>query len=180
MRPVRVQNDIANLTLRPMGVDLESVKFLNPDTEGIIFFDEYFSYLEQIRDHLPNSVKEFALDEHRYELNGPKTLHDGWLVAVNLARSVGVLQELDCTLTLKILLATHETTLTLIYEGVSNFVPSLNLSNLIKLQVDLLVHEFQLVTPELLQHSLRFADESIVTVRFKRFSVIEQSQEKPS
>jgi len=51
---------------------------------GVTVFDEYFEYLESIKNSLPAHVYEFASDYGHYNLTDHSSLHDAWLNSLNI------------------------------------------------------------------------------------------------
>ena len=49
------------------------------DERGVTCFDRYFDHLTRVAHSWPPALRDFAQEDARYVLNGPRTLHDAWL-----------------------------------------------------------------------------------------------------
>lgn len=55
-------------------------KYIYMNYFGMKVFDEYFKYLDEIKDRIPKIIYDFFRDEERCFLHGDKTFHDAWMV----------------------------------------------------------------------------------------------------
>lgn len=153
---------------------MERLKFIYEDERGVTCFDRYFAYLSSIAEQLPAEVREFACDHGRYELNGPRTLHDSWLAefrGVNdYSDSAAVSRELRVVL----LLPSHRRTVSMTYSRVHGFSASMTPTRWPTKPVDLLVHEFSVLEDGLVRHVVEFDSDSWYEVVFSEFSFVER------
>jgi hypothetical protein len=143
---------------------------------GWVCFDRYFDYLQGIKNELPEALAAFALDEERYALNGDKTLHDAWLLALNVSKSVDN-ANLETCVTLELLHAMHEKTIHICYSGVREIDFSLGTPEA-KRPVDLLVHEFTKVDDKIFRHFIEFDLDMWIEICFSGFSFEERTYER--
>ena len=98
------------------------MKYIYENEDGFTTYDRYFSYLETIKDVLPRHVYGFASDAGRYELRGPRTLHDSWIKEIIISHSresSGLCSSLN--LELLLLSQDHDKVHRLCYVNVSNY-----------------------------------------------------------
>lgn len=61
------------------------MKYVNVDKlTGEVTWDAYFEYLRSIRDRFPSALYSYAIDWEHYSLDGANSLHDAWLVSVQV------------------------------------------------------------------------------------------------
>lgn len=61
------------------------MKYVNVDKlTGEITWDAYFEYLRSARGHFPAALYSYAIDWEHYSLDGKNSLHDAWLVSVQI------------------------------------------------------------------------------------------------
>jgi hypothetical protein len=113
------------------------VKYIYSDSEGNTKFDQYFQYLDKVRDELGDHLYAFAADPNRYYLNSAGTLHDAWLSSLQVEFNA-LAKPAVTDLEVKLLGPFHDRTFVLHYKNVKHFdfnwaaFPS---------AVDLLTHE---------------------------------------
>jgi len=138
--------------------------------KGVICFDRYFEYLRKIAQGMPGPLAVFAMDPGRYELNGPRTLHDGWLKSLNVIKEYG---DPECTVNTSVYiglrLPTNGAILTLSYFGVLQLQTTLEPTRWPIRPVDLLVHEFTQKNSGEFQHLLQFDRGVGIRVTFTSF-----------
>lgn len=139
------------------------MKYIYRDSNGVVHFDQYFAYLEEISDRLPPRVRTIALDRRRYTLNDSETLHDAWLDSLQMHEAAAA-QDSNrraVQVELRLLGPFHDRYFEFRYQDVSRYIhdelpeyrclPSSNGHG------DLLFHEFTLVAPAVLRHELQFS-----------------------
>lgn len=61
------------------------MKYVDVDNlTGEVTWDAYFDYLRSIRDRFPAALYSYAIDWEHYSLDGKNSLHDAWLVSVQI------------------------------------------------------------------------------------------------
>lgn len=61
------------------------MKYVDVDKlTGEVTWDAYFEYLRSIRDRFPTALYPYAIDWEDYSLDGTNSLHDAWLVSVQI------------------------------------------------------------------------------------------------
>ena len=133
--------------------------FIYQDELGITYFDNYFDYLEKIKNLIDKPIYDFFSDWDRYSLRSDKTLHDSRLKSLFFDGNT-----LSILLNLK-----FDDQLLLVYENVK-----FEFSSPFFFELDLLVHELHwLEYEQIYEHILCFDKDNDLMVRFEKFSYIE-------
>ena len=151
------------------------MKHVVQDGSGAWRFDEYFAYLESVKERLPLEVYAFASAWAHYSLDNPSSLHDAWVDAFTVRElAEGERSEVRTTeAVLRLLAPYHDRAQVLRYRGVTSYTmtsPSVGSGH-----GDLIVHEVTLVGERRVQHELLFDTGSTLTVECESFSYEEQS-----
>ncbi len=148
------------------------LKHIYVDERRITCFDRYFSYIESVKNELPENLYEFASDISRYEMNGPSTLHDAWVEDVALstryANESNAIVASDVVVRLR---QATEGTIAIAYSGVQGFEFQNFPSRWPNHATDLLVHEVAVEPEGLYSHTLVFDKDVIMKVLFHDFSL---------
>ncbi|MDR2152995.1 MAG: hypothetical protein LBO72_09255 [Helicobacteraceae bacterium] len=140
-----------------------------------ISYDEYFDYLKSI--DMPANLAAFALDINRYVLSGEDTLHDSWITAFNVSKSVDIEGYVDTKVGIDLLCAMHHKTLSLNYFGVQEVDCSLGAKYNQNRPVDLLAHEFTRSERGLFQHFIEFDAGVWIRILFSQFDYKETHEQ---
>lgn len=150
------------------------LKHIYVDERKATCFDRYFSYIESVKNEFPVDLYAFASDFSRYELNGPKTLHDAWLEEVKIstryAHDSNVIAASEVVLRLR---QAFEGAITVAYSGVQAFEYRNVPDRWPDRAMDLLVHEFSVESDGLYSHTLVFDQGVVMKVLFRDFSLEE-------
>ena len=140
------------------------------DERGVTCFDRYFDHLTRVAHSWPPALRDFAQEDARYVLNGPRTLHDAWLcqLRVNKMNSPAVV---TTTVELELELAADQSHLKLHYLDVSGLHTQLTPVRWPDKPVDLLVHEFSQDDEGMFRHVLVFDRGVHIDIRFGAFGV---------
>lgn len=140
--------------------------------EGVTCFDRYFKYLKSIEKEMPQALAGFAMDPGRYELRGPRTLHDAWLMSLNVNKAYAseAGSTVNTAVALGLLSAAQDSSIELHYCDVEEFRSSLSPDRWPDRPVDLLTHEITKVGDGLFRHHLQFDRSAWVQVSFRQFS----------
>src|SRR6218665_519647 len=141
---------------------------------GITCFDRYFEYLKSIEADMPDPLKKFAMDPGRYELNGPRTLHDAWLCALRVDKEHDVSQQLVKTsVPLELQLAVGQMPLCLRYLDGSAIQTQLIPDRWPARPVDLLFHEISRVDQCRFRHIFIFDRGVKIDISFDAIEITE-------
>lgn len=90
-------------------------------------FNEYFQYLESIKDKLPKNVVDFAMAPWHYDPSDYKCPHDAWVESLKIAEvSFGERRRnRNIEIHLQLLGAYHDGFIDLIYKGVKGYTLTL-------------------------------------------------------
>lgn len=153
---------------------MTSLIYIYENELGITFFDRYFEYMQSIERRMPASLKNFALDAGRYELNGLRTLHDAWLTAFSIGKEYDSLEQLvQTSVQIDLQLAASQKSLGLKYLDVTAIQTQLTPDQWPARPVDLLVHEFSIDEAGQFRHFLKFDRGVYVVISFRFLEVIE-------
>lgn len=153
---------------------MKSLKYIYENELGFTCFDRYFEYLRSIEADLPESMREFALDWGRYELNGANTLHDARLRMLHFDQ-FGVNQLLEKSIKLEFELSAGQQYLIMSYSGVTKITAQLNPDQWPERPVDLLVHEISKDMQDgLFRHVFIFERGVKIDISFSSFEVIKE------
>lgn len=148
--------------------------YIYENESGATCLDRYFEYLKSVEDLLSVSLKKFALDKRRYELNDSRTLHDAWLKNISIDKEYEPSTQLvETTVQVELQLADAKTYLKLKYFGVVEIQSQLNPDRWGSRPVDLLVHEISIDDKGLFRHFLMFDRGVYVVIFFREIEVIE-------
>lgn len=153
------------------------MKYIYVDDDGTTFFDQYFEYLEEIRDSLPKSLRTFACDHEVYDLSSRTSLHDAWLLRFLV--TVGSTENsarTDTEIRLELLGAYHDRIHHIHYKSVVGFDILGENGTLIN-KSDLLIHEFRLEDNRLI-HEMRFDNSGCILIQFLGFEYFTEIIEK--
>jgi hypothetical protein len=145
------------------------LKHIYTDENRINRFDKYFSYIDSIKAHLPESLYLFASDVSRYELSNRKSLHDAWIEEITIQNQY-VENSIESKIYLKLVLASGAG-VSICYAGVQGHeihgIPSMWPDK----ATDLLTHEVSLEPNGLYSHALVFDRDVYFKVFFRFFSI---------
>lgn len=139
------------------------------DAMGITRFDKYFSYIHAIAKNLPLRLAEFAANELRYSLNSNVTLHDAWLQSFEVSKIYIPERPVETSVKIGLLHAMHTHAIRLSYGGVSSVEFSSEPTRWALQPVDLLVHEFDQIEPEVFRHYIQFDHGVWLALTFTKF-----------
>jgi hypothetical protein len=99
------------------------VQFLHKNANGEVRFDEYFEYIESIRDKLSAEAHQFASNFEHYSLQGKASLHDACIQRIEIEESAsGVRSEVrELGMRMQLLGPYHDRTLLISYDKVSMY-----------------------------------------------------------
>lgn len=133
--------------------------------------DNYFIYLEGVKEKFPVEVFEFAADSRNYDLTSHQSLHDAWLESLKISEPASGLRgevreiQIDC----QFLGPYHDSFINLRYSGVSSFsllTPGSVEGGASKIgHGDLLMHEIT-ISEDQMSHELIFSRGSIFRIAF--------------
>jgi hypothetical protein len=136
------------------------------------YFDRYFEYLSGgAAAAMPAALAEFAQDIGRYELNGSRTLHDAWLMGIDVDKVLVLDQRVETTCTIRLLHAMHENDILIRYDDVSAIAMSLEPDSRLGRPVDLLVHEVTVRKGGTFRHAIQFDRGVYIDVSFRGFAI---------
>ena len=122
---------------------------------GEVTWDAYFEYLRSIRDRFPAALYSYAIDWEHYSLDGPNSLHDAWLVSVQIGyRNRGI--------TLEFLGARQNRKHIFTYADVEQYRIDLEVTYK-RGDRDVLAHEFTMEDGRLV-HEIAFSNERVISV----------------
>jgi hypothetical protein len=153
------------------------LKHIYVDERQWTCFDQYFVYIESIKEHLPADLYRFAADVSRYELDGPNTLHDAWVEDVVFStryrNQTNVIAAAEAKVCLR---KANGRFISMTYSGVEGFEYR-NLPNRWPdMATDLLVHEVCLESSSLYSHLLVFDKDVYMKLVFRNFRVEENAR----
>lgn len=140
------------------------------DDDGVVCFDRYFEYLQQVKGAMPPQLATFALDPGRYELTGSHTLHDSRLLRFSITKSYSQSDEVHTAVELELSLRSTNQAIALSYSGVEKVVSELNSNRWPNSPVDLLYHEFGVLPDGRFEHVLIFDRAVRLEMLFQSFS----------
>ncbi|MDB6112383.1 MAG: hypothetical protein JWR69_4133 [Pedosphaera sp.] len=153
---------------------------LLPDEDGINY-GNYLSYLETIRQLLPEHIYQFASSEQHFNLNSPHSLHDAWMESVTISerRHKAAPFEPQVHIIVKLLGQRHDRLIVLEYENVSRYMvdgkPSLyNPAD--TLHGDVFTHEIRVTNKNKIIHEILFVSDSRLQVECDNFTHREELQ----
>lgn len=147
------------------------LKHIVTDDFGMAHFDPYFAHLESIKQSMPPALHAFASDESRYELQGPKTLHDAWIEG--MSSRIGYQQASNAIESARIDLHLRQALggmMRMSYGGVSGWSFNGTPDRWPDRAVDLLVHEFDLAPNAMFVHRFAFDRGVSLEIVFRTFS----------
>ena len=150
------------------------LKHIYQDERRITHFDPYFDYIESVKSELPPGLHAFASDVSRYELNGPRTLHDAWLedfrCSTEYAQDSNEITAASVILRLRRRKSGGGTTV-LTYSRVEGVEYHGMPSSRPDRACDLLVHEVTVHADGLYSHALVFDKGIAMSILFRAFSL---------
>lgn len=150
------------------------LKHIYQDERRVTYFDPYFAYIESVKSELPPGLHAFASDVSRYELNGPRTLHDAWLedfrCSTDYAQDSNEIKTATVTLRLRRRKGRGGTTV-LTYSGVEGVEYHGMPSSWPDRARDLLVHEVTVHADRIYSHALVFDNDIAMNILFRAFSL---------
>lgn len=142
---------------------------------GVTCFDRYFEYLRSIDADMPDPMKRFALDPGRYELSGPRTLHDAWLRNLRVNKEYDISQQsVRTSVQLELQLAVAQMSLGLKYRDVTEIQTQLTPERWPERPVDLLVHEISKDKAGRFRHVFVFDRGVTVDISFGTLEILEE------
>lgn len=146
------------------------LKHIYTDENRINRFDRYFSYIDSVRECLPENLYLFASDVSRYELSNEKSLHDAWIEEITFQNQYVENAIEESNVFLKLALASGKG-ISICYTGVLGYefhgIPSVRPNK----ATDLLTHEVSLESGGLYSHTLVFDKNVYLKVLFRYFSI---------
>ena len=147
-------------------------KYIYDDDNGIPVFEEYFEYLQSIKEVIGDELFNFAIDINRYNLTSKHSLHDSWLKSVQINDSIGSSRGTGFTETdilIQLLGPHHDRLFHLIYKDVKKYNLNKPEKNIPANNYDLLCHEVRLNEKQEKEHLVQFDNEIIFQVTFSEF-----------
>lgn len=153
------------------------MKWLKKNSGGTVDFDEYFAYIESIKDVLTPSVYKFASNWNLYSLNSRSSLHDCWLESLtvneNGAGERGACR--NCSVSILLLGAYHDRIIKIDYIGVERYsLDAVNLTKSLRGHSDLVMHEIRIGEQSLVEHEIIFASGGSFKVVFSEMHHAEE------
>jgi hypothetical protein len=153
------------------------MKFIVHTDEQGWQLDDYFEYLQEIRNKIPPHVFAFAADSRHYDLTSHESLHDSWLeyFCVKEAGSGERRQIREIQIEACFFGPFHDLNIFIRYVGVEAFSlvtpeqfagPPMSAVG----HGDLLMHELRLESTGSLVHELLFSRGSVFQIRFRDMS----------
>jgi hypothetical protein len=68
-------------------MELNSLRYIRKDYNGLLVFDDYFKYLKSIYNLMPDGLYQFSSNPARYDLSTSDTLHDAWVKSFLLEKT---------------------------------------------------------------------------------------------
>ncbi len=149
---------------------MKTFSLIYEDDHGFTKTDHYFAHLHSIQSRLPKGLFEFATDPSRYEMNGDRTLHDAWLLDVQVSNRLTDEHTIKTDVKLRLLQAMHRSTFELHYADVSASVFLLAADRWPDQPVDLLMHEFANLDDDRNRHILQFDRGVLIKLEFVEFN----------
>ena len=145
------------------------MKRISKDETGAINFDNYFSYIESIKEKLPVSVYNYAISYEHYNLSSHASLHDAWLehYEVREVASGSRNENRKIEVFVEFLGPFHDKRLKFHYKGVSQY--SGEATDCKKGMGDLNYHEFSKNEDDSIKHKFYFISGSVISVSFTDF-----------
>ena len=150
---------------------MSKFEYIYQNEAGFTCFDRYFNYLSMMKNHMPSALYEFANDSSRYDLNGKRTLHDSWINSLDISYTYE--KESSCKVLLSLKLAHSGNHLQLEYSGITAFSNQLTPEFWPNRPVDLLTHEFTVVSDGFIKHVIEFDRGVWFEVLFSSFTYTE-------
>lgn len=122
---------------------------------GEVMWDPYFEYLRSMRDRFPAALYAYAIDWGHYSLDGTDSLHDAWLVSVQLGCR-------NREVTLEFLGARHDRKHHFTYADVDQYRMDLEVTYK-RGDRDVLMHEFTMNEGRLV-HEIVFPNERAISI----------------
>lgn len=143
--------------------------WLKNDKNGVVNFDQYFNYIESVKESLPLRVYGFASNWDMYSLESPSSLHDSWMESFYIKEDGkgNRKQVRECTAKLALLGAFHDRRIILEYSEVQSYtVHSIELTNGFRGHADLALHELRAGDDGSVEHEIRFSNGGYIQIVF--------------
>ena len=147
--------------------------YIYEDAVGVTKFDRYFSYLNEVCKEMPVSLRDFALDPSRYDLQTEGTLHDAWIESINFENEFCEGSNLLAkrSVTINLILSDRKNRLKISYGAVESYehchVPIMWPDR----ALDLLTHEIRVEGRGLYSHQLMFDRGVWLKLKFREFTI---------
>ena len=122
---------------------------------GEVTWDAYFDYLRSVRGRLPEAVYSYASEWAHYSLDGANSLHDAWLISVQIGFR-------NAELTLEFMGPRHDRKHVFTYLGVEQYKFDLNVTCK-QGDRDVLAHEFT-VDDRCIVHEIMFSNRKSIVI----------------
>lgn len=148
------------------------MKYLLRNSGGEYTFDDYFNYLDSVKEKFPVNMYKFASDWEKYSLESKSSLHDSWIeqIIIEEIGSGARKEKRNINLSITLLGPYHDRKFVLKYLSIEEYsLVGLNLRNALKGHGDILVHEFRLASNESFEHEILFESNGSIVIRFRDF-----------
>lgn len=139
------------------------MRFLTEDDLGVVNFDEYFSYLDAVKESFSDELYEFVADWERYDLNSRKSLHDSRIVSMEFKYNEAEDGGYTLNLILNLRSVYRDRVHQLQYENVESYFLDDSFGKSPR-PGDLLLHEFR-VSDGMIEHELHFSNQSKIRIK---------------
>lgn len=151
------------------------MKYILSSNSETIEFDYYQDQLKGYVDRLPKQVADFAMDEDRYMLTHPNSLHDAWLEEFKVIESRGQ-DDSPSTVTIKLVLLgqMHDRRIEIIYEKVRSYFflkKEGMLNQFATAHGDVYTHEVRISENDDVIHEIQFDETGGIEIECEVFSV---------
>lgn len=142
------------------------MKYIKEDRNGLTSYDEYFKYIESIKDEIPLDLYLFASNIKRYTLDDKETLHDSWLETIKINDDLVCENNTNkLNVFLSLLGAYHDRKHRFSYFSVNSY-KIINMAENKRAKQDLLFFEFRVENGYII-HELEFNNDFVIMVSCK-------------
>lgn len=130
------------------------------------YFDEYFDYLKDNLNCIPNHLRDFIMDYDRYSLLSNKSLHDSVLIGFYYKYDI----EHSCDSAVVEFLGPYNDVK---YKYTFSNIKEIKLNSDIKemRNVDLIIHQFQFMGKDIFSYEFIFSNKQKITIKFKYLEI---------
>ncbi len=133
---------------------------------GQIDYQRYRTYLQSIREKLPEHVFLFAANPQHFDLSSHSSLHDSWLEQLTVRENAKAVRNEIRNLEIDILLVGpfHDRQIHLHYADVKQYSCSMPPNDRCATHGDLFTHEIRLSEAGLIVHELEFVQGAVLII----------------